>query len=119
MIAWCAATATPCVAMTTGRGAGRHEDPADGWYQECKFIGSQIESGPKFLPLARRKSAMPEVYRKLQIHFSAAEIKAILSERARTLILTRKDVKRIELEQVEHVEGEAVVTLLIADKEIK
>lgn len=64
---------------------------------------------------------MPEVHRKLQVTFSKAEIQAILAERARALVLTRKDVKRkrIELETVAHVEGEAIVTLLIGDKEIK
>jgi hypothetical protein len=62
---------------------------------------------------------MPEVYRKLEVVFSKAEIQAILSERARALVLTRKDVKRVELETVAHVEGEATVTLLIGEKEIK
>jgi hypothetical protein len=61
---------------------------------------------------------MPEVHRKLTVTFSKAEIQAILAERARALVLTRKDVKRIELETVAHVEGEAIVTLLIGNKEI-
>ena len=62
---------------------------------------------------------MPEVYRKLQVHFHPDEIRAILAERARALVLTRKDVKRVELEQVQHVEGEAIVTLLIGNEKIK
>ena len=62
---------------------------------------------------------MPEVYRKFEVAFSKAEIQAILSERARTLVLTRKDIKRVELETVAHVEGGATVTLLIGSKEIK
>jgi hypothetical protein len=62
---------------------------------------------------------MPEIHRKLQVTFSKAEIQAILIERARALVLTRKDVKRVELDMVEHVEGEATVTLLIGEKEIK
>jgi len=62
---------------------------------------------------------MPEIYRKLEVHFSKAEIQAILAERARALVLTRADVKRLELETVAHVEGEAIVTLLIGTKEIK
>lgn len=62
---------------------------------------------------------VPEVHRKLQVTFSKAEIQAILSERARALVITRKDVKRVELETVAHVEGEAIVTLLIGTKEIK
>jgi len=61
---------------------------------------------------------MPEVYRKLEVHFSKAEIQAILAERARVLVLTRKDVKRVELEIVKHVEGEAVVTLTIGPPEV-
>jgi hypothetical protein len=56
---------------------------------------------------------MPTINRKLQVTFSKAEIQAILAERARALVLTRKDVKRIELEQVAHVEGEAIVTMVI------
>ena len=62
---------------------------------------------------------MPEVNRKLQVTFSKAEIQAILSERARALVLTRKDIKRVELETVAHVEGGATVTLLIGTKEVK
>jgi hypothetical protein len=62
---------------------------------------------------------MPEIYRKLEVHFSPDEIRAILAERARALVLTPKDVKRVELETVAHVEGEAIVTLLIGTKEIK
>jgi len=61
---------------------------------------------------------MPEVYRKLEVHFSKAEIQAILAERARSLVLTRKDVKCVELEIVKHVEGEAVVTLTIGPPEV-
>jgi hypothetical protein len=37
----------------------------------------------------------------------------------RALVLTRKDVKRVELETVAHVEGGATVTLLIGTKESK
>jgi hypothetical protein len=62
---------------------------------------------------------MPEVYRKLQVHFSKDEIKAILAERASRLVLSSNEVKRVELEMVEHVEGEAVVTLLIGNKKVK
>ena len=62
---------------------------------------------------------MPEVYRKFDVVFSKDEIKAILAERARRLVLERKDVKRVEIETVSHVEGEAIVTLLIGNKEIK
>jgi hypothetical protein len=62
---------------------------------------------------------MPEVFRKFAVVFAKAEIEAILSERARALVLTRKDVKRVELDTVAHVEGAATVTLLIGDKEIK
>jgi hypothetical protein len=62
---------------------------------------------------------MPEIYRKFAIAFAKAEIEAILSERARALVLTRKDIKRVELETVAHVEGGATVTLLIGTKEIK
>jgi hypothetical protein len=62
---------------------------------------------------------MPEVYRKFAVVFAKAEIEAILSERARALVLTRKDVKRVELETVAHVEGSATVTLSIGTKEIK
>jgi hypothetical protein len=60
---------------------------------------------------------MPTVCRKLQVTFSKAEIQAILAERAKALVLTRKNVKRIELETVAHVEGEAIVTLVIGEKE--
>lgn len=59
---------------------------------------------------------MPEVHRKLQVTFSRDEIKAILAENARALILSRREHKHIELEMVEHVEGEAIVTLLVGDK---
>jgi hypothetical protein len=61
---------------------------------------------------------MPEIYRKLEVHFSKAEIQAILAKRARALV-TRKDVKCVELEIVKHVEGEAIVTLTIGHEEIK
>jgi hypothetical protein len=61
---------------------------------------------------------MPEFYRKLQVTFSKAEIQVILAARARSLVLTRKDVKCVELEQVQHVEGEATVTLLIGNKPV-
>jgi hypothetical protein len=66
----------------------------------------------------REEVSMPEVYRKFDVVFSKDEIKAILSERVRALVLTRKDVKRVELETVAHVEGEAIVTLLIGHKDI-
>lgn len=59
---------------------------------------------------------MPEVHRKLRVTFSKDEIKAILSEKARALVLSRREYKHIELEMVEHVEGEAIVTLLIGDR---
>jgi hypothetical protein len=62
---------------------------------------------------------MPEIYRKLAVVFAKAEIEELLAERARALVLTRKDLKRVELETVAHVEGAATVTLLIGDKEIK
>lgn len=41
---------------------------------------------------------MPKIHRKLEVTFSKAEIQAILAERARALVLTRKDVKRVELD---------------------
>lgn len=41
------------------------------------------------------------------VTFSKAEIQEILAERARAVVLTRKEIKRIELEKVCHVEGEA------------
>ncbi|MBN9007158.1 MAG: hypothetical protein J0H40_17305 [Rhizobiales bacterium] len=59
---------------------------------------------------------MPEVHRKLEVTFSKAEIQAILAEKARALVLKRRDVNRVELKQVQHVEGEAVVTLVIGNK---
>jgi hypothetical protein len=64
---------------------------------------------------------MPEVYRKCKfaVAFAKREIEAILSERARALVLRRKDVKRVELQTVAHVEGSATVTLLIGNREIK
>lgn len=58
---------------------------------------------------------MPEIHRKLQVTFSKDEIKAILAAKARSLVLSRREHKHIELEMVEHVEGEAIVTLLIGD----
>lgn len=61
---------------------------------------------------------MPEIHRKLQVTFSKAEIKAILAEKARALVLDRKDGKRVELDMVEHVEGEATVTLIIGNKTV-
>jgi hypothetical protein len=58
---------------------------------------------------------MPEIYRKFDVHFSREEIKAILSERAKAMVLSRKDIKRVELDVVQHVEGEAIVTLIIGN----
>jgi hypothetical protein len=60
---------------------------------------------------------MPEVYRKLEVHFSKAEIQAILAERAREIVLSRKENKRVEMEVVKHVEGEAIVVLTIGPPE--
>jgi hypothetical protein len=40
------------------------------------------------------------------------------AEKARALVLKRRDVNRIELEQVQHVEGEAVATLVIGNKDV-
>jgi hypothetical protein len=62
---------------------------------------------------------MPEIYRKFEVHFHNDEIRAILAERARAIVLSRKDIKRVEMERVAHVEGEAIVTLLIGNKDIK
>ena len=62
---------------------------------------------------------MPEVYRKFAVVFAKREIEAILSERARALVLTRKDGTRVELETVAHVEGSATVTLSIGNGETK
>lgn len=59
---------------------------------------------------------MPEVHRKLQVTFSKDEIKAILAKKARALVLSRWEHKHIELEMVEHVEGEAIVTLLVGEQ---
>lgn len=54
---------------------------------------------------------MPEVYRAIQIHFAKAEIEEILRERAKALVLTRKDHEKLDVATVRHVEGEAVVHL--------
>ena len=62
---------------------------------------------------------MPEVNRKLEVTFSKDEIKAILAKHARALVLTRKDVACVELEQVQHVEGEATVTLIVGNKPVE
>jgi hypothetical protein len=56
---------------------------------------------------------MPEIYRKFDVHFSKAEIEAILSERARKLVLSRPEAKHVDVERVCHVEGEAIVTIVL------
>jgi hypothetical protein len=62
---------------------------------------------------------MPEISRQLIVTFSKNEIRDILSDRARALVLKRKDVNRVELQQVAHVEGEAAVTLIVGNKDIE
>ncbi|PDT86075.1 hypothetical protein CO669_29985 [Bradyrhizobium sp. Y36] len=56
---------------------------------------------------------MPEVYRAFQVHFAKAEIEELLRERAKALVLTRKDSEKLDVATVRHVEGEAVVTMII------
>ncbi|OSJ32566.1 hypothetical protein BSZ19_18625 [Bradyrhizobium japonicum] len=56
---------------------------------------------------------MPEVYRAFQVHFAKAEIEEILRERAKALVLTRKDQEKLDVATVRHVEGEAIVNLII------
>ncbi|WLA74192.1 hypothetical protein QIH77_02850 [Bradyrhizobium diazoefficiens] len=80
-----------------------------------KRLADAGRSGCRRRPLG---GTVPEIHRKLEVQFSKAEIEAILAERSRALVLSRRDVKRIELEQVQHVEGEAVVTLVIGNKEV-
>lgn len=55
---------------------------------------------------------MPEVYRAFQVHFAKAEIEEILRERAKDLVLTRKEYEKHNVATVRHVEGEAIVNLL-------
>jgi hypothetical protein len=62
---------------------------------------------------------MPEIHRKLMVTFSKAEIQEILTERAKALVLTRKDAKRYDGDTVSHVEGEAVVTMWVREKDSK
>jgi hypothetical protein len=61
---------------------------------------------------------MPEIYRKLEVHFSKAEIQSILAKHARATVLSRKENKHVEMEIVKHVEGEAIVVLTIGPPEV-
>jgi hypothetical protein len=56
---------------------------------------------------------MPEVYRAFEVHFAKAEIEEILRERAKAVVLSRKDAEKLDVATVRHVEGEAIVTLII------
>ncbi|GLH79720.1 hypothetical protein SSBR45G_46290 [Bradyrhizobium sp. SSBR45G] len=53
---------------------------------------------------------MTQVYRKLEVTFSKAEIEEILRERARKI--ARQEGVKVDEVRVAHVEGEAVVTLI-------
>ncbi len=61
---------------------------------------------------------MPEITRQLRITFSKDEIKEILAERAKALVLKRKEVPCVELTQVEDLQGEATVVLIVGNKPI-
>lgn len=60
---------------------------------------------------------MVEVYRKLEVHFSKAEIQLMLADRAQEIVLSRKKNKGAELLTVKHVEGEAIVVLTLGPPE--
>ncbi|MEH2471865.1 hypothetical protein V1281_006947 [Nitrobacteraceae bacterium AZCC 2161] len=62
---------------------------------------------------------MPRVNRKLELTFSRAEIESILADRARDLMLKRPDVKKVELETVADVEGQAIVTLYVREEDVE
>jgi hypothetical protein len=62
---------------------------------------------------------MAEVVRQLRVTFSTEEIKSILSERAKAIVLERKDLPCVEMARVEDVAGEATVILIVGNKPIE
>ena len=62
---------------------------------------------------------MAEVTRQLRVEFSREEIKGILAERAKALVLARKEIPCVELTQVEDVESAATVILIVGNKPIE
>ena len=61
---------------------------------------------------------MAEVTRQLRVEFSRDEIKDILAERAKALVLERKEIACVELTQVEDVSGAATVVLIVGNKPV-